>query len=660
MAVWKKVIVSGSNAELNALSVSNSITASIFSGSAFTGSLFGTSSWATRALTASFLPVGTYAITSSWATNALTASYLSGSISSTPGGLNTQIQFNSASAFQGLSTFTFNYISESLQQGNSVSATGQYSHAEGDQTTATGYGAHAEGSSTSATGILAHAEGEGALALGTVSHAEGSYTQAIGYASHAEGEDTSATGDYSHAEGLSAVSTGYASHAEGEGTETLGYASHAEGYYTVASGAYQHVQGQYNLSSSAQSAFIIGNGIDGSNRRNLVFASGSEFQITGSLRVSGSITGSLFGTSSWAINALTASRAISSSYATNADNILISPAGPRSYYIMLAEGTSSYDSPNADAEFVYTAVEQQLTVKNLYVTTTFTASNTTITSITGSLFGTASWARNALTASYISGSIGGTPGGANKTIQFNGAGAFSGSNNFTFDSSSNQVQLTGSLIVSGTYGLNTSNATLYDGAEVASVIWWKRELRDTTDTIVVDWNNKALIDSSTNQSVDWENRVLSDNGTITSVNWNDRVLVDPGGTTTSIDWSNRYLYDQYGNVALLYSDTGSSDQVRLYGTASFAITASHALNAGGSTVKAGSGSAASFGGTPRTASITFTTPFSNNLYAITVTGEDARSWTIQSKVSGSFVINSNSSTALTGPVYWIATPFANS
>jgi hypothetical protein len=42
-----------------------------------TSSLFGTSSWAqssSRALTASFLPVGTYAITSSWANNALTAS----------------------------------------------------------------------------------------------------------------------------------------------------------------------------------------------------------------------------------------------------------------------------------------------------------------------------------------------------------------------------------------------------------------------------------------------------------------------------------------------------------------------------------------------------------------------------------------------------------
>jgi hypothetical protein len=51
------------------------ITASLFSGS-LSGSVFGTSSWATNALTAAFLPVGTYSITSSWATNSLTASSL--------------------------------------------------------------------------------------------------------------------------------------------------------------------------------------------------------------------------------------------------------------------------------------------------------------------------------------------------------------------------------------------------------------------------------------------------------------------------------------------------------------------------------------------------------------------------------------------------------
>lgn len=283
------------------------------------------------------------------------------------------------------------------------------------------------------------------------------------------------------------------------------------------------------------------------------------------------------------------------------------------------------------------------------VTASFTGS------LTGALIGTASWATNALTASYLLGGSSGTPGGTNKSIQFNGAGAFSGSNNFTFDSSSNQVQLTGSLIVSGTYGLNTSNATLYDGAGGSSVIWWKRDLHDVSGNSSVDWANRVLSDSAGAQSTDWENKTLNDGANSTSVAWNDRVLVDPSGTVLSIDWSNRYLYDQYGNAALVYSDTGSSDQVRLYGTASLALTASYVENL----PKAGSGSAASFGGTPRTASIAFFQKFPNNNYAVTITGEDARNWSIQSKTQFGFTINSNSSVALTGPVYWIAAPFAS-
>ena len=55
MPSWKKVIISGSNAALNSLTVSNGIT----------GSLFGTASWAVSA---------SQAITASYANFALTAS----------------------------------------------------------------------------------------------------------------------------------------------------------------------------------------------------------------------------------------------------------------------------------------------------------------------------------------------------------------------------------------------------------------------------------------------------------------------------------------------------------------------------------------------------------------------------------------------------------
>ena len=133
-------------------------------------------------------------------------------------------------------------------------------------------------------------------ASGIYSHAEGYLTEASGAFSHTEGKQTNTYGSGSHAEGIQTVASGDYSHAEGSRTDAIGGSSHAEGFYTVASGSYQHVQGQFNLSSSAQSAFIIGNGTSNASRSNLIFASGSAVQITGSLRISGSITGSLFGT----------------------------------------------------------------------------------------------------------------------------------------------------------------------------------------------------------------------------------------------------------------------------------------------------------------------------------------------------------------------------
>ena len=186
---------------------------------------------------------------------------------------------------------------------------GNGSHTEGYQTMTTGDSSHAEGFYTLVTGYAAHAEGSYTKALGYSTHAEGSQTTALGNYSHAEGSDTLSSGNSSHAEGASTVALGIASHAEGFATLASASYSHAEGRNTIASGQYQHVQGQFNLTSSAQSAFIVGNGTGLFSRKNLVFASGSQFQITGSLLITGSaeiiggITGSLFGTASFADSA---------------------------------------------------------------------------------------------------------------------------------------------------------------------------------------------------------------------------------------------------------------------------------------------------------------------------------------------------------------------
>jgi hypothetical protein len=70
--------------------------------------------------------------------------------------------------------------------------------------------------------------------------------------------------------------------------------------------------------------------------------------------------------------------------------------------------------------------------------------------------------------------------------------------------------------------------------------------------------------------------------------------------------------------------------------------------------KAGSVSAGTFAGNPKTATVTFSTAFADANYSVSIVGQDGRSWKYQSKAAGSFVINSQANSALTGAVDWIA------
>lgn len=224
--------------------------------------------------------------------------FASGSPGVLSGSLDFVYDYNNQRVGLGLSNPTAKLdVRGTFQQGTNVQAKGEYSHAEGGNTTASGsyshaegvisraFGtaSHAEGGLTEAYGNHSHTEGYGTDAYGNYSHAEGYYTDAYGDASHAEGHSTIASGSYSHAEGGYTTASGIYSHAEGYLTHTYGLASHAEGLGTIANGNYQLTIGRYNIPSSIPSSFIIGNGADNSNRKNLVETSGSHFKITGSL-----------------------------------------------------------------------------------------------------------------------------------------------------------------------------------------------------------------------------------------------------------------------------------------------------------------------------------------------------------------------------------------
>jgi hypothetical protein len=160
-----------------------------------------------------------------------------------PGQLNQVVQ---GTGHGNLGQFTFDSHIEG--RNNDLGSDSHYSHVEGVGNVVNGQGCHGEGENTfiDLYAVGSHAEGfQTKIARGT-NHA------------HAEGSGTIATGSYSHAEGI--------------GTITIGTGSHAEGLETIAKGNFQHVTGQYNATSSVDSAFIVGNGYDGDNRSNLIFA----------------------------------------------------------------------------------------------------------------------------------------------------------------------------------------------------------------------------------------------------------------------------------------------------------------------------------------------------------------------------------------------------
>lgn len=71
-------------------------------------------------------------------------------------------------------------------------------------------------------------------------------------------------------------------------------------------------------------------------------------------------------------------------------------------------------------------------------------------------------------------------------------------------------------------------------------------------------------------------------------------------------------------------------------------------------IKSGFVSGASFAGNPKKVTITFGTAFPDTNYSIAITGANGRTFTYESKLAASFVINANANTALAGEVSWTA------
>ena len=238
-------------------------------------------------------------------------------------------------------------------------------------------------------------------------------------------------------------------------------------------------------------------------------------------------------TASWANNALTAS------IADVATNALTS-----STIVAIRESTNAVYYPTfVDSNNAVKAAENVYTNRDFVFnpgTTTFAAPIISASlrfagSLTGSLLGTASYAIQALSASWA-------PSVASNPFPYTGSAIISGS-----------LAITGSIQV-GVPGVNlpaidSSVGTLSRGTQAK-----------------VDWVNGYLYDSDGTVTVDWESGLFNDQGGNSSIDANSRFLYDSAGTVAS-DWESRRLFDLAGARSadfdaryLIYPRAGSDNR----------------------------------------------------------------------------------------------------
>jgi hypothetical protein len=199
----------------------------------------------------------------------------------------------------------------------------------------------------------------------------------------------------------------------------------------------------------------------------------------------GSLTGALIGTASWATNATTATTATT---ATNANNVAVTDTttGTGPYYVMFADGTTGNRAVRVDSStLTFNATSNVLTVTSSFASASLSSSYAVSSSYT--LFATsASYASSALSSSYaisssytlfattasfatsvnnISSAIAGNTD--NRVLTATGGGTINGEGNLTFDGTTLTVTgneiITGNLIVQGTASFqNTTNLEVAD------------------------------------------------------------------------------------------------------------------------------------------------------------------------------------------------------
>ena len=252
--------------------------------------------------------------------------------------------------------------------------------------------------------------------------------------------------------------------------------------------------GKYNVRNTenpkvSSSLFTIGSGKGDGTRNDLLnvfpnnydLPQSAEVVVTGSILASNriqapSFTGSLFGTASWAIRALTASLAttasftISASFATTASFVISASFARTASFATTALTASFVNNLNQNLSITGALILSGSTAPELIVIgdTQFTGSITSLYGYTGSLFGTSSWAIRALTASLATTASFALSASFATTASFVISSSYALSSSFATTALSASFATTASFVISSSYALSSSFATTALSASFAT------------------------------------------------------------------------------------------------------------------------------------------------------------------------------------------------
>jgi len=139
--------------------------------------------------------------------------------------------------------------------------------------------------------------------------------------------------------------------------------------------------------------------------------------------------------------------------------------------------------------------------------------------------------------------------------------------------------------------------------------------------------------------------------TAVGVNGKNYVIKNRGTGVVTVETTSSQTIDGANSKSL-----NNNDGIEIISDGSnWIIAAGTGTATSSTTAKSGIVSNTTWTGSPLNYQVTFTSAFPSTNYSVTVTGGDARSWTVESVTVNGFIINSNSNTGLLYPTYWIAT-----